>query len=143
MIKLKNAGSVFLITSTNLTTTSKGRLLVVDDETDIVTVVKSGLQRHGYDVDGFSDPYEALANFKKDRYDLILLDIKMPKMNGFELCHEISKIDEDAKKGFMSAFEVSLDDAILVYPTLKALFFLRKPISVQKMVEQIRAFASN
>ena len=76
-------------------------------------------------------------------YDLLLFDIRMPKMNGFELCHEISKIDEDAKKGFMSAFEVSFDEARLVYPTLKALFFLRKPITVQKMVEQINAFASN
>ena len=67
----------------------------------------------------------------------------MPKMNGFELYREISKIDENAKKGFMSAFDVSLDEARLVYPTLKALFFLRKPISVQKMIEQISAFASN
>ena len=120
----------------------KPRILLVDDERDIVTVLKASLQRNGFEVDGFSDPNEALANFKKDRYDLILLDIKMPKMNGFELSRELTKIDDGARIGFMSAFEINLDDARVVFPTLKALFFMRKPISVQKMVEQIRAFAS-
>lgn len=120
----------------------KPRILIVDDERDIVTVLKASLQRNGYEVDGFSDPDEALANFKKDRYDLILLDIKMPKMNGFELSRELTKIDDGARIGFMSAFEINLDEARVVFPTLKALFFIRKPISVQKMVEQIRAFAS-
>jgi two-component system, OmpR family, response regulator ChvI len=120
----------------------KPRILLVDDERDIVTVLKASLQRNGFEVDGFSDPTEALANFKKDRYDLILLDIKMPKMNGFELSRELTKIDDGARIGFMSAFEINLDEARVVFPTLKALFFMRKPISVQKMVEQIRAFAS-
>jgi two-component system catabolic regulation response regulator CreB/two-component system response regulator ChvI len=120
----------------------KPRILLVDDERDIVTVLKASLQRNGFEVDGFSDPTEALANFKKDRYDLILLDIKMPKMNGFELSRELTKIDDGARMGFMSAFEINLDEARVVFPTLKALFFMRKPISVQKMVEQIRAFAS-
>jgi two-component system, OmpR family, response regulator ChvI len=120
----------------------KPRILLVDDERDIVTVLKASLQRNGFEVDGFSDPTEALANFKKDRYDLILLDIKMPKMNGFELSRELTKIDDGARIGFMSAFEINLDEARVVFPTLKALFFMRKPISVQKMVGQIRAFAS-
>ena len=119
----------------------KPRILVVDDEGDIVIVLKASLQRNGYEVDGFTDPREALVNFKKDCYDLILLDIKMPKMNGFELSHELTKIDDGAKIGFMSAFEIKLDEARVAFPTLKALFFMRKPISIQKMVEQIRAFA--
>jgi len=120
----------------------KPRILIVDDERDIVTVLKASLQKYGYEVDGFSDPYEALANFKKDRYHLILLDIKMPKMNGFELSRELAKIDGGARIGFMSAFEISLDEARVIFPTLTALFFIRKPITVQKMVEQIRAFTS-
>ena len=120
----------------------KPRILIVDDEGDIVMVLKASLQRNGYEVDGFTDPREALVNFKKDCYDLILLDIKMPKMNGFELSHELTKIDDGAKIGFMSAFEISLDEARVAFPTLKALFFMRKPISIQKMVELIRSFAS-
>jgi DNA-binding response OmpR family regulator len=121
----------------------KPRILLVDDEKDIVTVLKASLQKNGYEVDGFSDPKVALANFKKDYYDLVLLDIKMPGMNGFELSRELAKIDDKARIGFMSAFEINLDEARVVFPTLKALFFIRKPVSVQKMVEQIRAFVSD
>ena len=121
----------------------KLRILIVDDEKDIVAVLRRGLERNGFKVDGFIDPKEALANFKKERYDLVILDIKMPNMNGFELSRELAKIDEDAKIGFMSAFEINLDEARVVFPTLKALFFIRKPISLQKMVQQIGAFVSN
>ena len=121
----------------------KLRILIVDDEKDIVAVLRRGLERNGFEVDGFIDPKEALANFKKERYDLVILDIKMPNMNGFELSRELAKIDEDAKIGFMSAFEINLDEARVVFPTLKALFFIRKPISLQKMVQQIGAFVSN
>ena len=121
----------------------KLRILIVDDEKDIVAVLRRGLERNGFEVDGFIDPKEALANFKKERYDLVILDIKMPNMNGFELSRELTKIDEDAKIGFMSAFEINLDEARVVFPTLKALFFIRKPISLQKMVQQIGAFVSN
>ena len=121
----------------------KLRILIVDDEKDIVAVLRRGLESNGFKVDGFIDPEEALANFKKERYDLVILDIKMPNMNGFELSRELAKIDEDAKIGFMSAFEINLDEARVVFPTLKALFFIRKPISLQKMVQQIGAFVSN
>lgn len=121
----------------------KLRILIVDDEKDIVAVLRRGLERSGFEVDGFIDPKEALANFKKERYDLVILDIKMPNMNGFELSRELAKIDEDARIGFMSAFEINLDEARVVFPTLKALFFIRKPISLQKMVQQIGAFVSN
>lgn len=107
----------------------KPRILLVDDEKDIVTVLMASLQKNGYEVDGFSDPRAALANFKKDHYDLVLLDIKMPGMNGFELSRELAKIDDKIRIGFMSAFEISLDEARVVSPTLKALFFMRKPIS--------------
>jgi DNA-binding response OmpR family regulator len=121
----------------------KPRILIVDDEKDIVTVLRRGLERNGFKVDGFTDPKEALANFKKEHYKLVILDIKMPNMNGFELSRELAKIDEEAKIGFMSAFEINLDEARVVFPTLKALFFIRKPISIQKIVHQIGAFASN
>ena len=121
----------------------KLRILIVDDEKDIVAILSRGLERNGFEVDGFIDPEKALANFKKERYDLVILDIKMPNMNGFELSRELAKIDEDAKIGFMSAFEINLDEARVVFPTLKALFFIRKPISLQKMVQQIGAFVSN
>lgn len=66
------------------------RLLVVDDEPDIATSMKQGLETAGYQVDAFNDPKEALAHFKADHYDLFLLDIRMPHLNGFELSRHLS-----------------------------------------------------
>jgi DNA-binding response OmpR family regulator len=60
------------------------RILLVDDERDITSVTKRGLTSNGYEVDAFNDPAEALSNFKSGIYDLLLLNVKMPKMNGFE-----------------------------------------------------------
>jgi DNA-binding response OmpR family regulator len=59
--------------------------LVVDDEPDISFTLKVALEKRGYFVDIYNDPAAVLANFKPDYYDLLLLDVKMPKMNGFEL----------------------------------------------------------
>ena len=65
--------------------------MLVDDEPDITSTLKIGLQDNGFEVDTFNDPIEVLSNFKAGSYDLIILDIKMPKMNGFELYKEIEK----------------------------------------------------
>ncbi|MGG7378428.1 response regulator transcription factor, partial [Escherichia coli] len=60
----------------------KGRILLVDDEPDIAYLVKVGLERNGFRVDGYTDPILALQNFKSGLYQLLVLDIKMPKMDG-------------------------------------------------------------
>ena len=59
--------------------------MVVDDEVDITTVFKLGLEEADLQVDVYNDPLLALSDYKPGIYDLLLLDIKMPKMNGFEL----------------------------------------------------------
>jgi DNA-binding response OmpR family regulator len=61
------------------------RILLVDDEPDVIFTFKKGLESHGFVVDAFNDPVLALSNFKPGTYDLLLLDVKMPQMNGFEL----------------------------------------------------------
>jgi DNA-binding response OmpR family regulator len=61
-----------------LTLAEKNRALLVDDEPDLVYLVKRGLERNGFQVDGFTDPILALQNFKGGVYGLLLLDIKMP-----------------------------------------------------------------
>jgi DNA-binding response OmpR family regulator len=61
------------------------RILLVDDEPDITSVTKRGLKSNGFEVNAFTDPVEALSNFKTGIYDLLLLDAKMPKIDGFEL----------------------------------------------------------
>jgi DNA-binding response OmpR family regulator len=63
----------------------KARVMVVDDEPDVISVLEIVLEENGFEVDSFKDPIAALSNFKPNSYGLALLDIRMPKMNGFEL----------------------------------------------------------
>ena len=69
------------------------KILVVDDEPDICLTLANVLEGNGFVVDTFDDPLLALQNYRKDLYDLLILDIKMGKMNGFELYEEIRMID--------------------------------------------------
>ena len=81
------------------------KILIVDDEPDITLTLGTGLEKGGYDVDSFDDPMVALSNFKPDIYDLLLLDIKMPKMDGIEFFNRIEKEDSKVKICFFSASE--------------------------------------
>ena len=76
----------------------KKRILLVDDEHDITVGLRIGLENNGFVVDAFNDPQEALSNFKAGLYDLLLIDVKMPKMNGFELYQDMEKIDINSRK---------------------------------------------
>ena len=67
------------------------RILVVDDEPDLTRLCSLALKCHGFNVDTFNDSEEVLSNFKPDYYDLVILDIKMPKMDGFELYDELKR----------------------------------------------------
>ena len=78
------------------------RILAVDDEPDITRLCSLALEYYGFKVDTFNDSEEALSNFRQDYYDLVILDIKMPVMNGFELLREIKKVDESVKVCFLS-----------------------------------------
>ena len=82
------------------------RILLVDDEVDITMVYTMGLQDNGFKVDAFNDPLQALSDFKNGIYSLVLIDYKMPKMNGFELYQEIRKVDTKVKVCFITAFDV-------------------------------------
>ncbi|MGH9965992.1 MAG: response regulator, partial [Nitrososphaeraceae archaeon] len=81
------------------------RILVVDDEPDLTQVSTLALEYHGFKVDSFNDPQEALSKYKPGLYDLVILDIKMPKMDGFELYQEIKKKDNNANVCFLTASE--------------------------------------
>ena len=65
------------------------RILVVDDEPDILISLRTGIERRGYAVDAFLEPLAALSQFVPSKYSLCIIDIKMPVMNGFELYREI------------------------------------------------------
>ena len=113
------------------------KILVVDDELDITASIKNGLQRHGFEVDTFNDPLKALSSYKPGEYDLLLLDIRMPKMNGFELYREIKKKNDTTKICFFTAFEVYYDEFKKVFPKLDVKCFIRKPISIADLVAHI------
>ena len=114
------------------------RILLVDDEPDITSVTKRGLQSNGFEVDAFTDPAEALSNFKTAVYDLLLLDVKMPKINGFELYRHISKLDDKIKVCFMSAFESYAEEFKKAFPNQSENCFTRKPISIDELAKRIK-----
>lgn len=115
------------------------KILIVDDENDITSSIKIGLEKNGFDVGAYTDPQKALDDFKPDVYDLSIIDVRMPKMNGFELCQEIKKKEDNAKICFMTAFEIYYDDLKKVFPTINVKCFIRKPISLLDMVSHIRS----
>jgi CheY-like chemotaxis protein len=80
--------------------------MAVDDEPDITFTLKKELEQNGFSLDVFNDPLAALSNFKADYYDLILLDVHMPQMNGLELYQEINKKDKNVKACFVTSYEL-------------------------------------
>ena len=84
----------------------KKKILIVDDEPDVSTVLKKVFKQSGFIADSYDDPISTLENFKAGSYDLILLDIKMPEMDGFHLYREIKKIDNKVKVCFLTASEM-------------------------------------
>jgi len=117
------------------------KILLVEDEDDITTVLNMVLEEGGYEVDSFSDPVLALKNFRTSSYDLVILDIKMPEMDGFELRRQIKKIDNAVKVCFLTASELYYEEFRkelgLGELTLDKDRFLRKPIPNGDLIKEI------
>ncbi len=126
-------------TTTTMNSGKKKRILLVDDEHDITFGFRIGLEDNGFVVDTFNDPQEALSNFKAGLYDLLLIDVKMPKMNGFELYREIEKIDDTPKVCFITAFEVYYKSLRELFPTVKVDCYIKKPITTDELVRRIKS----
>src|SRR5215472_8009 len=82
------------------------RILILDDEMDNNVTVEAVLQDNGFKVDSYEDPILALENFKSYLYDLVILDIKMPQMDGFVVYNQIKKLDNRIKVCFLTAGEI-------------------------------------
>jgi DNA-binding response OmpR family regulator len=121
----------------------KKRILIVDDERDITNSFSLALEDSGlFDVDTFNDPRIALSNFKPNHYDLLLFDIKMPHMNGFELYDEIKKMDNNVKVCFISAYDVDYNALREQFPSLEMdcfipQDFITKPTEISKLIERL------
>jgi CheY-like chemotaxis protein len=116
----------------------KNKILIVDDDPEITKTFTMVLEDSGlYEVDSYNDPLIALQNFETNFYDLLLLDIRMPNMNGFELYDKIEKIDNKVKVCFISAYDV--EDKVLrkQFPSLEVKCFLPKPVSIKVLMRKL------
>jgi two-component system CheB/CheR fusion protein len=113
------------------------KVLIIEDEVDM-TVFKRGLELEGFEIDAYSDPVDALNSFAANKYDLLLADIKMPNMSGFELYREIKKVDTRIKVAFITAFEIHRTEFEKPFPDIDVKLFIKKPISIEEVVKVIR-----
>jgi DNA-binding response OmpR family regulator len=114
------------------------RILIVDDEPDVNLALRIVLEDNSFIVDSFNDPLRALENFKANLYDLIILDIKMPKKDGFEVYKEILKIDNRVKVCFLTAGDINYRSLKGTFPTLDENQFIKKPIENIELIKQIQ-----
>ena len=125
---------------TKISKYTKGKILLIDDEPDIAYLVKVGLERNGFEVDGYTDPILALQNFRRGLYRLLVLDIKMPKIDGIQLLERIKKEDEKIRVCFFTASEEFASNYKSVLEHSNKFLFVSKPISISKMTDQIEHF---
>ncbi|MGH9983265.1 MAG: response regulator [Nitrososphaeraceae archaeon] len=115
------------------------RIMVVDDEYDLTLFYRMSLEYYGFEVETYNDPRNALSNFKPDYYDLIILDIKMPGMDGFELYKEIKEKDPNVKACFLTASELYYKEfRTREYSALDKELFIRKPIGNEELIKEIK-----
>jgi two-component system, OmpR family, response regulator ChvI len=116
----------------------KNKILIVDDDPDITKTFSLVLEDSGlYEVDTYNDPKVALQNFRPNFYDLLLLDVRMPRMTGFELYDNMEKIDNKVKVCFISAYDVKDKALREQFPSLQVKCFLPKPIAVSKLIKTL------
>jgi two-component system, OmpR family, response regulator ChvI len=115
------------------------RILLVDDEVDITTVLKKALEGIGFDIVIFNNPLEVLLDFKAGKFGLIILDIKMPRMDGFTLYEKLRQIDRDAKVYFFTAYNSEYREQFKCrFPDLDVKYFIQKPVSIRTIITMIK-----
>lgn len=117
------------------------KILIVDDEADITFTLKEGIEKSGsFSVDTFNDPQLALSNYKSSYYDLLIIDIRMPSMTGFELYRKIREIDSKVKVCFITAYETYYEKFRQeFFPLEEIKGFIRKPIQVEELERFVSA----
>ena len=117
----------------------KPSILLIDDENDTLVTLKKGLEMKGFEVDAFDASPQALQQFKPYRYDVVITEISMPILNGFEVYKLIRKQDEKVRIFFMTAFEVIEQEVKLAFPNLPPNSFITKTITIEKLVALIES----
>jgi two-component system cell cycle sensor histidine kinase/response regulator CckA len=137
-----NRRSIILKEDTNRGHNDKpiAKLLIVDDEPEILQVLQIGLEQNGFLVDGFTNPEEALQSFKSNAEDfrLMLSDIRMPGLSGIQLAKKVKELNSDIKVVLMTAFEIYEGDPYKVlFPSAHVDGFVQKPIGIDDLTNKI------
>ncbi|MGB8935923.1 MAG: response regulator [Candidatus Nitrosopolaris sp.] len=117
-------------------------ILVLDDEFDIISVIKQGIDKQGFRVFAFTDPYLALEHFQinSELYGLVITDLRMPGMNGYEFIKKVKEIKPQVKVFFMTAFSVNDIEFRRILPFVKIDEFIEKPVSLNKLASLINKY---
>ncbi|MGZ5489673.1 MAG: response regulator [Nitrososphaeraceae archaeon] len=118
-------------------------MLLVDNEVDITYALTNALENEEFNVESFNDPIIALNSYKSNFYDLVILDIKIPNMDGFELYNKIREKDPKVKICFLTASELFYEEfrkaRFLLVEKIGEEYFIQKPIKTDDLVQKINA----
>jgi DNA-binding response OmpR family regulator len=122
------------------------KILLIDDEGDIIFTIKKILEDNGFEVDRFYDPILALNYYKANFYDLIILDIKMPKIDGFELYIKIREKDPKVKICFLTAIARFNEEfkkiRLALGNTINEDYFIHKPVEMEDLLKKLTSIMS-
>ena len=122
------------------------KILLVDNEVDITYALTNALENYGFNIEAFNDPILALNSYNSNFYDLVILDIKMPKMDGFELYNKIREKDPQVKICFLTASELFYEEfrkaRFLLSEKIGEEYFIQKPIKTDDLVQKINVLMS-
>jgi DNA-binding NtrC family response regulator len=125
---------------------SLARLLIVDDDPDIVQILKLGLQQSRFLVEGFTDPIDALQSVKSNAesyYCLMLSDVRMPGLSGMQLARKVKEVRPNIKVVLMTAFEIKDEEFSKVFPSTQVDGLVQKPIGIKKLTDKILSLVCN
>ena len=129
--------------SEKVTTIERNKLskviLIVDDDPDMTSIFSLGLQDEGIEVYAYNDPLDAISEFRPNFYDLLLVDINMPKINGVELSRQLLELDSNVKICFITAGEANIEVLRELYPARDIGCFIRKPVTIDQLVKRVKS----
>jgi len=134
-------------TSTNKDQGFWKRIMIIDDDMDITLAFKTGIENSSnnnltnkrIEVYTYNNPLSALSEFQPNFYDLLLIDINMPHMNGYQLCEKILDLDINVRICFMSSGEINREALREIYPAVSLGCFVRKPVTIEYLIKRIMA----
>jgi len=116
------------------------KILLVDDEHDVNVTIRIVLEENGFKVDSFTDASQALENFTAGLYDLVILDVKLPGMDGFSLYTKIKKLDDKVRICFLTAADKEYYENLKKhYSSIKENCVIHKPVDNESLLELVKS----